>query len=247
MLAKYGADSDTRLILGHHQTHKGASEVYARDVQSAPLRVMEAMFKDIRKGHFRPNETRSGMINRQVAPAEPVTNVPLPVGQQPESLVDPESPLATPVQEPFQELEEEHMSFSDMPGMEGRQDTEATETCQDDTSSSSSDSDADSCLDEVVEKNSSGQVGCQTVSFFDKDDGKTEYYQHRSSKVVHVLSVYGTSFLCGRQLTKEYRNCSLLLVVESMKCQQCARRASGRAKEAPSSSLGAAVKRARRE
>jgi hypothetical protein len=74
---------------------------------------------------------------------------------------------------------------------------------------------------------------------------KTEYYQQRNSKVVHVLSLFGHSFLCGRQLTKDYRNCSLLLVVESMN-QQCGRRAGGRPKEVPSPRLEAAVKRARR-
>jgi len=83
MLAKYGADPDTRLVLGHHQTNKAASKVYARDVQSAPLRVLEAMFKDIRNGHFRPDGTRSGMIQRPDPEAGQVTDVPLPVANLP--------------------------------------------------------------------------------------------------------------------------------------------------------------------
>eukprot|EP00435_Cladocopium_sp_Y103_P035389 s1019_g9.t1 len=50
------------LILSHHQLHKGALEVYARDLQSAPLRVLEKMFSDIRNGRFSPDLTRSGMF-----------------------------------------------------------------------------------------------------------------------------------------------------------------------------------------
>ena len=41
MLSKYGASLDDRLVLGHHQLHNGALEVYSRDLQSAPLRVLE--------------------------------------------------------------------------------------------------------------------------------------------------------------------------------------------------------------
>ena len=39
---------------------KGALEVYARDLQSAPLRVLE--LKDIRHGRFSPDVTRSGLF-----------------------------------------------------------------------------------------------------------------------------------------------------------------------------------------
>ena len=49
MLRKYGASPDDRLILGHHQVNKGALEVYSSDLQSAPLRVLEQMMKDIRQ------------------------------------------------------------------------------------------------------------------------------------------------------------------------------------------------------
>eukprot|EP00435_Cladocopium_sp_Y103_P013884 s2640_g3.t1 len=66
MLSRYGASSDDRLILGHHQVHKGALEVYARDLQSAPLRVLEKMFGDIRCGRFSPDLTRSGMFSTLV-------------------------------------------------------------------------------------------------------------------------------------------------------------------------------------
>ena len=84
MLSKYGVASETRLALGHHQIQKGAVEVYARDTQSAPLRILEAMFKDIRNGRFHPDHTRSGMFlppaEQQEGPghADEVTDLPLP-------------------------------------------------------------------------------------------------------------------------------------------------------------------------
>eukprot|EP00435_Cladocopium_sp_Y103_P032700 s386_g8.t1 len=62
MLSRYGASPEDRLVLGHHQLHKGALEVYSRDLQSAPLRVLEKMLEDIRKGRFSPDTTRSGMF-----------------------------------------------------------------------------------------------------------------------------------------------------------------------------------------
>lgn len=62
MLSRYGASPDDRLILGHHQVNKGALEVYARDLRSAPLRVLEHMLRDIRHGRFSPEVTRSGLF-----------------------------------------------------------------------------------------------------------------------------------------------------------------------------------------
>ena len=62
MLSRYGASPDDRLVLGHHQLNKGALEVYSRDLQSAPLRVLEQMFTDIRCGRFSPDVTRSGLF-----------------------------------------------------------------------------------------------------------------------------------------------------------------------------------------
>lgn len=50
--------------------------MYARDVQSAPLRVLETM---LRTSDW--DETRSSMLRRPDDQAEQVTNLPLPVTQ----------------------------------------------------------------------------------------------------------------------------------------------------------------------
>lgn len=248
MLAKYGADSETRLVLGHHQTKQGTSEVYARDVQSAPLRVLETMFRDIRLGHFCPDETRSGMMHRvdQTTPIQP-TLLPLPALE--ESV--PEEPSTMPVitgEVALWDVESEGASV-DPPTEHLQEDlSNGAHEEPDDSSPSSSDGSSDDSLDEVVEQWAQQPP---EIVVGDKEQGERRqpsFYQHRSSKVVHMLSQgFCKSFLCGRQLSKEYRACSLLLVVDSMQCQQCVKRHKGRSRGPEDAQLDSAVKRARIE
>ena len=215
MLSKYGAEADVRLALGHHQIGKGAAEVYARDTQAARLRFLEGMFHAIRRGHFLPDQTRSGMLRQSVVADRPteemdstfVTDMPLPI---PAGLDSPETTgggwsMAGSSNEVTQ---------PEPPVMEEVD----TATCFSDESESSSGSEAESCATDVIEEHASSQP-LHTFG------GETKYYQHRKSKVVHVASLMGTSFSCGRQLTPEYRQCSEMMIVDSMRCQQCRRHA----------------------
>ena len=69
MLSKVGAPPEHRLILGHHSLKSyGSLEVYARDVQSAPLRTLCRMLQDIRKGLFCPDATASGLVFDDLSP-----------------------------------------------------------------------------------------------------------------------------------------------------------------------------------
>ena len=255
-----GADGDTRLVLGHHQTHRGASEVYARDVQSAPLRILEAMFKAIRLGHFRPDETRSGMFaSIGVHEKEKVTEITLPVTETPESFPgdlqqgeqDVENPAVESVANDSKSADPLGVLFEGgSPSYGAPRNNELPDTASDCSSSSTSDSDAESCLDEVVEN--LAQPPPQDVvaagGALQRSQPAANLYQHRKSKVVHLLPLSGHSFLCGRQLSDDYyRQCSQLLVVDSMKCQQCRRHAEGRVRDNHDAQIEAAVKRARRE
>ena len=114
-----------------------------------------------------------------------------------------------------------------------------TTTFFSDESESSSGSDAESCATDVIEE----QASSQSLSVF---GGETKYYQHRKSKVVHVASLMGTSFSCGRQLTPEYRQCSEMMVVASLRCQQCRKHAT-KVGANDLADLDAVVKRARRQ
>ena len=67
MLSKFGASEEVRLILGHHSLRKKSTlESYSRDIQAAPLRVLENMFLAIKRGQFHPDMTRSGMMGEQL-------------------------------------------------------------------------------------------------------------------------------------------------------------------------------------
>ena len=59
--AKFGISRDDRLILGHH-SENGSAEVYARDVQAAPLRSLEGCLQAIRNSRFYPDMSRSGYL-----------------------------------------------------------------------------------------------------------------------------------------------------------------------------------------
>ena len=59
MLSKVGATPEHRLILGHHSLKSfGSLEMYARDVQAAPLRTLCRMLQDM----FCPDATGSGLV-----------------------------------------------------------------------------------------------------------------------------------------------------------------------------------------
>ena len=64
MASKYGMSEDDRAILGYHmrKNQRTSIAVYSRDQQSAPIRRMERMLLDIRRGNFLPDAFRSGMV-----------------------------------------------------------------------------------------------------------------------------------------------------------------------------------------
>ena len=57
MLARYGASEEDRAILGHHvgKTKSSSVAIYSRDLQAGPLRRMEAMMHNVRKGSYVPD------------------------------------------------------------------------------------------------------------------------------------------------------------------------------------------------
>eukprot|EP00435_Cladocopium_sp_Y103_P024661 s285_g6.t1 len=233
MLSRYGASPDDRLILGHHQVNRGALEVYARDLQSAPLRVLEQMFSDIRSGRFSPDVTRSGMFT----PTLPPTTLCVPA-------VGDVSPAPTT---PFDDTQD----FANVPdeGSEVRSFLEtlpASDGLPRDSVSDSSDSDFDteeSDTEEVIKELATTQrppghwhPGCTL-------------YQHRKSKLIHALSLFGhrRAFVCGRSLSKEYIPYDSSFFVDAMKCQQCDKGHAPTDATEKAEAIGAAVKRARKQ
>jgi len=58
--AKHGLSWEDRLVLGGHIGHLKSAITYSRDALAKPLSALNDMLADIRRGTFRPDETRSG-------------------------------------------------------------------------------------------------------------------------------------------------------------------------------------------
>eukprot|EP00435_Cladocopium_sp_Y103_P047997 s1511_g14.t1 len=239
MLSRYGATPEDRLILGHHQVNRGALEVYARDLQSAPLRVLEQMFSDIRCGRFSPDVTRSGMFTPGANPG--TVTVPISGDVSPV----PTTPIDDTAEPDCVSLPSERPAFS----LEARQDmSEAPESEKlnelEQSDSSDSDFSPDESDDEEVLKGLASSArppghwhpGCTL-------------YQHCKPKLIHALSVFGhrKAFVCGRAPSKEYVLFEPKFFVDAMKCQQCDKGHAPTDENVKASSLGAAVKRARKQ
>eukprot|EP00435_Cladocopium_sp_Y103_P071119 s179_g36.t1 len=235
MLSKYGASPDDRLVLGHHQLQKGALEVYARDTQSAPLRVLERMLADTRAGRFSPDLTRSGMFTPMVnPPTMPFTPV-QSVSPAPTTPVD-DSEALPPCAGDEQTFEmNEGTTLAALPA----------EPCDSEVPSDWSDSDFDSdesSAEAVIKDMATSQrparnwhPGC-------------ELYQHQRSKLIHALATFGhrRAFVCGRALSKEYKPFVNRFFVDAMKCQQCNKGQATTEQGEREEALSVAVKRARK-
>ena len=74
----YGLDEPSRTLLGHHELQGARSmAVYSRDMLTRPLQLYCSMLANIRKDHFRPDESRTSRMldllkisENQVAPQE---------------------------------------------------------------------------------------------------------------------------------------------------------------------------------
>ena len=241
MLSRYGATSDDRLVLGHHQLNRGALEVYARDLQSSPLRTLEQMFADIRKGRFSPDVTRSGMFTP--VPVQTTVDASTPDwtrGPVRRSVSPtPTSPLDAPGEEPTPAQIE--LSLQDPGDPDEKQQALMLEGTVSDDSESDFCSD-ESDAEEIIKSMATSQKptkhwhpGCSL-------------YQHKRSKLVHALGTFGnrTAFVCGRPLSKEYKAFQADFFVDALKCQQCDKGQVQSQESERAAVTGAAVKRARR-
>ena len=232
MLARYGASPDVRLLLGHHQTSNGAMEVYSRDLQAAPLRILEEMFEAIRSGRFAPDATRSGQIidraplQFQDAQDTGAPSARLPTPERYTPLASPSEPnvevddLSLPSASPFEPSAVTQLQELNLTGFEGEPDipelVEGMEPVSSDSSDSDSSSDSgDEPHDRVVE--------ALAVVPLDDLEWKPgcKKFQHRKTKTIHAQSLFSTSFLCGRALTEGHTEYSGKFHVKSLLCQQC--------------------------
>ena len=76
---KHGVDISTRRLLGHHlDPGSRSAETYGRDSMGPAVRTLVSVLDDIKKGRFKPDESRSG---RFVEPRQPDTEADEPQTQ----------------------------------------------------------------------------------------------------------------------------------------------------------------------
>ena len=210
-LSKYGVKRSTRKMLGYHTISKDATmESYSRDLLSAPLRVLEEVIGEVRNGNFCPDETRSGMLRRDlqikrraaaawVQESEPGT----PLGMQrsdanPATPVDDRSGPFTPAsprssKEPLLADSSRAGALESDDGSSGSSGTSAPS----DSSSECEDDEVEACA-EVVSRSSPAPPA--------PDMGLVQgdlLYQHRRSKTLH-RSTDSLKFGCGRLVSEVY-------------------------------------------
>ena len=173
----YGLDEPSRTLLGHHELQGAKSMmVYSRDMLTRPLQLYCSMLSNIRRDHFRPDESRTSRMldlmklaekqgDTQGAPAE--TAKPQVFEPEVQAGIDDGYEPSTP-------LETEHVSPGPTPG-----DSDESDSIHS-TEGSSSDSSDD---------------GGQAVSHVDIPG---PVWRNKRSHVVHKCSNLSRQTACGR-------------------------------------------------
>ena len=63
MAAKRGIGHVDRLAMGHHAHPFRMSDVYAREAQARVIRIVDDLIAEVRRGYFKPDETRAGRFD----------------------------------------------------------------------------------------------------------------------------------------------------------------------------------------
>ena len=219
--SRYGIEEDSRILLGHHEHPSRPLAVYSRDMLSRPLKHFEAMLLSIRQGVFRPDTSRSGWTAKP-ASSQDVVKVedsddnavlraiedgsgarcltPL-IGLQDKAS---EGEVATPqetadiVGDAWEQMER---GYGVVDGASPRAELPNADDQLSAPPSSSSDASSDSDSSSVHEE-TMVRMHCEMPPVV--YDLAEPCYQHKRSKVLHLPSDAGTTFLCGRRVVGSY-------------------------------------------
>ena len=219
-LAKWGASPDDRTILGHHSLkQRGSLECYSREIQAAPLRVLEACLKDVRAETFKPDLSRSGYFSEEAIQAAPV-------GTQSE---------AGPVKA-------DEASAGEVSNADSLAVVEVDPEVSDGGSSTSSTS-SDPNDVETLECRPKSREGQSPLIW--KEGCKI--FQNTTTKKLHLKpeGPEETPFICGRKMCSGHRPFSGRILMEGWKCIQCDRSKPIRTTEGLTEALDRALKRCR--
>ena len=223
--AKFGLCMHTQAILGHHSLNKEKTPlVYARDAQAAPIREMEGVVTQVRRGSFRPDLTRSGQLANT---DQPVVDPEVEWYQNPR--------VSDSAPGPTSASDEVH-SFSfppEPPGLTDEVSDREPDACPDSVedpdeaehSATSSSSSSSSSSSEGSDANDHDlREGCGEPSSLEQAivEGRS-IFQHVKTKTLHFMPAGASSevFVCGRSKSKEHRPFSTKICSEKWFCKQC--------------------------
>ena len=226
MLSKFGASEEVRLILGHHSLRKKSTlESYSRDIQAAPLRVLESMFLAIKKGQFHPDMTRSGMMGEQLQ-QQLCSSFP-GVGQMGSDVhIVGEKPMIRLQPGPYQHASEVDCSGASVvddcikTSDAGTPDLQVEQTdypYPGDSDSESSSGESEFTDDEVLR---TLQIANDVPEFVWKEG--CSVFQNMKTKTLHLLPAgVPKTFLCGRELNADCEVFRSRVFSNDWNCKQC--------------------------
>ena len=193
--AKRGLSFEDRLSLGYHTQNLKMALVYSRDGASRPLRVLEALLKEIRNKTFNPNDTRSGRLSKL-----PTFQIDANVSQASDSIGSFEA--VSPV---------ERVETVDAVTAE-KQDRESDEVSDHATTGSDTESDVETTVR-------------PKMSFKDIEAPEgTWLHQHVKLNTLHLMKAENrVVFLCGRKTGNMFKVAQLRHPFDAPKCRQCFR------------------------
>ena len=204
--AKRGLPHEERLVLGHHAHQGRMADVYARDAEARPMRMMEELLMEIRCKRFFPDESRAGrLVNAD--------SVDLAETSCPVSLHDYLSGDAARVKRQCEEEGWECISVASSASEQNRSDAQSEHV----TTDSSSDESEQQCEPP------------EPARLFHPPKPPEGFYflQHSKSKTIHIIQNDRIRILeCGRKVTDAYTR-DFQTRWDSSVCSNCLKRTAG--------------------
>ena len=207
--AKRGLPHEERLVLGHHAHQGRMADVYARDAEARPMRMMEELLDEIRNKRFFPDESRAG---RLVKDSSLVAAVNLSPCAQPANL----SGELEQVKQQSDEAGWECISVASSASERQTSDAQS-EHVTTDSSSDESEQSSEPPAPPRLFMPPTPPEGCH-------------FLQHSKSKTLHIIQDHRERILeCGRKVTDAYTR-DLQTRWDSSVCSNCLKQTAGLAR-----------------
>ena len=211
--AKRGLPHEERLVLGHHAHQGRMADVYARDAEARPMRMMEELLEEIRNQRFFPDESRAGRLLSNSSVDAAVKPFPLSSAfAQPADL----SGELEQVKQPSEEAGWECISVASSASERQVSDAQSEHVTTDSSSDES--------------EQSSAQPAQPRLFLPPTPPDGCHFLQHSKSKTLHIIQDHRVRILeCGRKVTDAYTR-DFQTRWDSSVCSNCLKQTAGLAR-----------------